>query len=146
MTYDRPTLLSTRRCVALCVLALCAGAGRTASADVDVFFTTMEINDCKEFGTCNWKLSCALGTSQVQTVFFSMVEGDTGDNIQINSTLTAGQFPVVVNCTVNEHDGGIGAGWEDVEPSRSPCRAPARTCCTSTTTKARLTCCSWRRP
>lgn len=78
-----------------------------------VFFTKMTINDCKEFGTCDWWLSCALNNENEKT-FFQMVEGDSGDEIEINRDLEFTSFPVTVHCTVKEHDGGISAGWEDV--------------------------------
>jgi hypothetical protein len=83
-------------------------------ADVRVFFTKMTINDCNEIGTCDWKLSCSLGNQQ-ETEFFSMAEANTNEDITINRVLTQREFPpVTVNCTVMEHDGGIGAEWEQV--------------------------------
>jgi hypothetical protein len=93
--------------------ALCLVATQPVDAQ-DVFFTTMEILDCKEAGACDWHLSCALGAGQASTTFFTMREANTGDNIPINRTLKATSYPVTVNCTVREHDGGIGASWEDV--------------------------------
>jgi hypothetical protein len=85
------------------------GSAQAAS----VFFTKMTVNDCKEFGTCDWWLSCALNNENEKT-FFQMVEADTGDEIEVNRDLVFQDFPVTVHCTVKEHDGGIGAGWEDV--------------------------------
>lgn len=83
-------------------------------ADVRVNFTKMTINDCNEIGICDWKLSCSLGNQQ-EMEFFSMVEANTNEDIQINRILTQREFPpVTVNCTVKEHDGGIGAEWEQV--------------------------------
>jgi hypothetical protein len=85
-----------------------------ARADVRVFFTKMSVNNCKEIGTCDWKLYCALG-NQTEEEFFSMKEANTGENIAINRVLTQRDFPpVIVHCTVEEHDGGIGAEWEPV--------------------------------
>jgi len=85
-----------------------------AQADVRVFFTNMTINDCNEAGTCDWKLSCSLGNQQ-ETEFFSMVEANTNEKVPINRILSQKEFPpVTVNCTVQEHDGGIGAEWEAV--------------------------------
>lgn len=85
-----------------------------AHADVKVFFTRMTVNDCNEIGTCDWKLSCALGNQQ-ETEFFNMAEANTNEGIDINRTLSQREFPpVTVTCTAMEHDGGIGAEWEDV--------------------------------
>jgi hypothetical protein len=97
---------------AVCLL-LCAFSD-TARADARVFFTQMTVNDCNEVGTCDWKLSCGLGNQQ-ETEFFSMSEANTNESVTINRTLTQREFPpVTVNCTVMEHDGGIGAEWEQV--------------------------------
>ena len=86
----------------------------TVQADVRVFFTNMTVNDCNEVGICDWKLSCGLGNQQ-ETEFFSMSEANTNESITINRALTQREFPpVTVNCTVMEHDGGIGAEWEQV--------------------------------
>lgn len=85
-----------------------------AHADVRVFFTEMAVNDCNEIGTCDWKLSCGLGNQQ-ETEFFSMSEANTNEAVTINRALTQREFPpVTVTCTVMEHDGGIGAEWEQV--------------------------------
>jgi hypothetical protein len=93
------------------VLLALAGIVR---ADVRVFFTNMTVNDCNEIGVCDWKLSCSLGNQQ-ETEFFSMVEANTNETVPINRVLTQREFPpVTVNCTVMEHDGGIGAEWEAV--------------------------------
>lgn len=95
------------------VLSL-SGMARHAHADARVFFTQMTVNDCNEVGTCDWKLSCGLGNQQ-ESEFFSMSEANTNETITINRTLTQREFPpVTVNCTVMEHDGGIGAEWEQV--------------------------------
>lgn len=95
-------------CLLLCVFP------DAARADARVFFTQMTVNDCNEVGTCDWKLSCGLGNQQ-ETEFFSMSEANTNETVTINRTLTQREFPpVTVNCTVMEHDGGIGAEWEQV--------------------------------
>ncbi len=87
-------------------------------ADVRIFFTTIFINDCKEGGTCDWKLSCALGNQQEQE-FLSNSEANTNEEININRALTQKEFPpVTVTCSVQEHDGGIGAKWETVGTGR----------------------------
>jgi hypothetical protein len=96
------------------VLTIVVGSASQAQADVRVFFTRMNINDCNEIGTCDWKLSCSLGNQQ-ETEFFSMAEANTNEDITINRVLTQREFPpLTVSCTVMEHDGGIGAEWEQV--------------------------------
>jgi Tachylectin len=93
------------------VLLCLAGA---VHADARVFFTNMTVNDCNEVGTCDWKLSCGLGNQQ-ETELFSMAEANTNESVTINRALTQREFPpITVNCTVLEHDGGIGAEWEQV--------------------------------
>ena len=90
------------------------GSASHAQADVRVFFTKMTVNDCNEIGICDWKLSCSLSNQQ-EVEFFSMVEANTNESVPINRILTQREFPpVTVNCTVMEHDGGIGAEWEAV--------------------------------
>lgn len=80
---------------------------------VDVFFLRMVVNDCNEIGTCDWKLSCGLG-NQTETEFFSMAEANTNEDVTINRLMSQGALPVLVHCTAQEHDGGIGAEWEQV--------------------------------
>ena len=100
--------------VAITIAAAIAVPAANAHADVRVFFTRLIVNDCNEIGTCDWKLSCSLGNQQ-ETEFFSMAEANTNESITINRTLTQREFPpVTVTCTVQEHDGGIGAEWEQV--------------------------------
>ncbi len=96
------------------VLAILIVLGCLGSAHAGrVFFSQMIVSDCKEFGTCDWKLSCALNNEN-EAVFFEMVEADSGESIPINRDLEFSSYPVTVHCTVHEHDGGIGAGWEFV--------------------------------
>ena len=98
---------------AVVCLLLCAFPHATR-ADVRILFTQMVVNDCNEVGTCDWKLSCGLGNQQ-ETEFFSMSEANTNETVVINRVLTQREFPpVTVNCTVMEHDAGIGAEWEQV--------------------------------
>ncbi len=85
-----------------------------ASAQVDVFFTSMSVNDCKEIGTCDWRLKCTVSDQQTEE-FFNMVEANTGGSITIGESITSTRpFPLTVLCEVREHDGGIGAEWEFV--------------------------------
>ena len=79
---------------------------------VVVRFTKLKVNECREAGTCDWKLVCNLG-SQPDTELIASAEGDTGAEIAINRALQqSGTLPVTAKCTVREHDGGIGARWE----------------------------------
>lgn len=84
-----------------------------AQAEVSIFFTNMDVKDCKEIGTCDWRLSCGL-SNQRETQFFSIMEANSNEKRKINRTIKKDEFPATVNCTVEEHDGGIGAGWEFV--------------------------------
>lgn len=96
----------------IALLSLTMLAPTAGQADVRVFFTQMQVNDCSEIGTCDWRLSCAVGNQQ-QIEFFNMVEANTGENIAINRVLSQREFPpVTVSCSAFEHDGGIGAEWE----------------------------------
>jgi hypothetical protein len=98
----------------LSLFVVVVGLTGHASADVRVFFQRMHVNDCNEVGVCDWKLSCALGNQQ-ETEFFSMSEANTNEDVTINRVLTQREFPpVTVTCTAMEHDGGIGAEWEQV--------------------------------
>ena len=103
-----------RKCQLIALVSVFLATVGNVQADVRIFFTNMSINDCNEIGTCDWKLSCGLGNQQ-ETEFFSMAEANTNESITINRALTQREFPpVTVNCTVMEHDGGIGAEWEQV--------------------------------
>lgn len=96
------------------MMALWLAISGGVRADARVFFTQMTVNDCNEIGTCDWKLSCGLGNQQ-ETEFFSMTEANTNETVTINRALTQKEFPpVTVSCSVMEHDGGVGAEWEQV--------------------------------
>jgi len=100
---------------ALAVLGVIAA--QPSLADVRVNFTKMTVNDCNEIGTCDWKLTCSVGNQQA-IEFFSMAEANTNEEVRIGRVLTQREFPpVTVTCTAQEHDGGIGAEWEDVGTS-----------------------------
>lgn len=89
-----------------------------AQGQEDVFFTSMDVNDCKEVGTCDWRLKCTVSDQQSE-VFLNMVEANTGESLTIGRSITStrplgnGQ-PLTVLCEIYEHDGGIGAEWEFV--------------------------------
>ena len=96
---------------------LILGMSHSVQADVRVSFSKMSISDCDEIGVCDWRLACALG-NQTKIEFFKFVEANTNEEIDIDQVLTQREFPpVTVNCEVQEHDGGIGAEWEDVPSS-----------------------------
>jgi hypothetical protein len=101
--------------VLLASAALSAGGARVAAAECHkIFFTSLEVEDCKEFGVCDWKVECSINDQQKVTLV-SNEEANTNESIAIDELLTTVQpFPFTVHCTVFEHDGGIGANWEDV--------------------------------
>jgi len=84
----------------------------------------MSINDCKEFGSCDWKLTVYLGNSQEGIVLVNNVEADSNEDITLNKTFPIPSFPFTVNCRVQEHDGGIGAGWEFVGEEKKKITGP----------------------
>lgn len=99
----------------LSAAAISTAVSSAAQADVRVNFTSLRVNDCNEIGTCDWRLSCALGNQQ-ETEFISNQEANTGETLPINRILTQAQFPpVTVTCSAWEHDGGIGAEWETIQ-------------------------------
>lgn len=90
-----------------------------------VYFSRMDIDDCKEFGSCDWQLDCRLGDTQ-NTRLLDMAEADTGESLPIGRWLNHSRdtFPLIVECDVREYDGGIGAGWEWVGTSQVYANAP----------------------
>lgn len=106
----------TKMGVLLATMALAAAGARAASAAEchRVFFTSLEVRDCNEIGVCDWKVTCSLNDQQAVTLIHDQ-EADSNDFIAIDEVLTTGApYPIRVHCSVWEHDGGIGAEWEDV--------------------------------
>jgi hypothetical protein len=100
------------------------GAPAAAAECHKIFFTTLEVEDCREFGVCDWKVVCAINDQQDVTLVANE-EANTNEFISINQLLTTTQaFPVTVSCSVQEHDGGIGAHWEDVMAESRDFSAP----------------------
>ncbi len=96
-------------------LSIAAFWGSAAPADIRINFTSLRVNDCNEIGTCDWKLSCALGNQQ-ETELIVNQEANTNESLPINRILTQSNFPpVTVTCSAWEHDGGIGAEWETIQ-------------------------------
>ena len=80
----------------------------------DIFFISMTINSCNEFGTCDWKLKCTVSDQQSQELIINK-PGDTGASLDLGQSITSTRdFPLTVSCAVHEHDGGFGAQWESV--------------------------------
>jgi hypothetical protein len=104
----------TLKALGMGVLAVAAlwGSAQTAQADA-IVVTTMDINDCKEVGICDWRLHCMIEGNQ--WAFIKNSEANTNESIDVfkQVTLTKG-YPTFVSCHVWEHDGGIGASWENV--------------------------------
>lgn len=110
------------------ILAFTVVASSAAPAAADechkVFFTTLEVDDCREFGVCDWQVVCGINDQQEVTLVANE-EANTNEFISINQLLTTTQpFPVTVTCAVYEHDGGIGANWEDVLAETRTISAP----------------------
>lgn len=67
----------------------------------------MKIDDCREAGSCDWRVSCGIG-NEADTQLVGKVEKNTGGTIDINRSLIhEGELPVNVTCHVREFDGGV---------------------------------------
>jgi hypothetical protein len=80
----------------------------------DVYFSQFDVSDCNEIGTCDWRLSCWVGSSQNGQTFFTSREANSGESLDINRTIKFEKLPITVGCRVEEYDGGIGATWENL--------------------------------
>lgn len=77
------------------------------SSKVHVTVSSMHIDDCREVGSCDWKLHCGLGP-EADVEMFGKVEKNTGGTIDVRRDLVhEGPLPVTVTCTVAEFDRGI---------------------------------------
>lgn len=84
---------------------------QSATVSRAIYFSTMEINDCNEFGTCDWRIVCQTRSGQ-KTTLVNNYSADTGDTISINKSILDTSGARFVGCWVYEFDGGIGAGWD----------------------------------
>jgi hypothetical protein len=77
------------------------------SNKVHVTVSNMKIDDCKEAGTCDWKLHCGIGR-EADTELIGKVAKNTGGTIDVGRSLIhEGVYPVTVTCHVREFDRGF---------------------------------------
>lgn len=73
---------------------------------IHVTIDNMKIDDCREGGSCDWRLHCGIG-NEADIELVRKVDKNTGGTIDVNRSLVhEGNFPVTVTCHVREFDRG----------------------------------------
>ena len=108
----------------LLAAALLAGtfAAGEAVAQGRVVITNMSVEDCKEMGSCEWKLSCKVGGGAETELVAGAVAASPAE-VQLNKAFEDQKFPLTVRCSVWEDDGMVGASWG--EPATGSITLPA---------------------
>lgn len=98
-----------------------AGAGE-ALAQGRLVITNMAVEDCKEMGSCEWRLSCKVGGGAETELVAGAVAASPAE-VQLNKAFEDQKFPLTVRCSVWEDDGMVGASWG--EPATGSITLPA---------------------
>ncbi len=89
---------------------LFAGGAGEALAQGRLVITNMAVEDCKEMGSCEWKLSCKVGGG-AETELVAGAVATSPAEVQLNKAFEDQKFPLTVRCSVWEDDGMVGASW-----------------------------------
>jgi hypothetical protein len=96
----------------LCLLVLSLlGISGEAGAQGRIHFSRLEVSDCEEIGTCEWRLSCQIGGGKpVELLAAGLARG--AEKVEIGRAVDVRSFPVKIQCTLEEDDGWFGTEWE----------------------------------
>lgn len=97
------------------VVAAFAGASNVdaQTGGGKIKFNYMYVHDDKEGGSGDWFVTARTSEGQSRALIENR-EAGTGGTLYIEREMTYQRFPFTVSVRVQEHDGGIGARWEEV--------------------------------